>query len=291
MNLTEQRSCLERVITGFCIYALVIILTPSENRYDTIAIVVGLIFSALGKRQIGEFKYLAVAATYYLAFSTVEWSIHRFVMHGEAGFTSKLHKLHIEHHKNVRSDMKLHDEIADDDGSGEFIWRRFFEVSIFLQLILFKYMHKEWGIHPRINLAIVSGASLMNMWLWNNIHNSMHEDEKQVSWTFGPPRLFNSEKAESFFAPFFEVWKKNHWLHHAIKSRKTNFCTIFLGADKVWGTSPTQNELSEAGNYENKVVTTRVEAQYRKLYQMLKAKQSKKNIRINTQKRSDYPIA
>jgi len=146
---------------------------------------------------------------------------------------------------NVRSDMRLHEEVQPDDFSGEYDWMAALQVGVVTHVLMYRYMQSYWDIHPKINMAITMSAAVMNMWLWNNIHYSMHSDEKAVPLTHGPPRLVSSRQAEVMFAPLFDVLKNHHWLHHAIKSRKTNFCTIFLGADKVFNTYPQAHELSE----------------------------------------------
>ena len=231
-------------------------IAPLRTKYQVMAVVAGVMFSALPRSGVQCFDSLIIGATYYLTFSTTEWAIHRYILHSDlqlfGRLTNTYYRMHMKHHKNVHEDMKLKTTIAEDDGSGEFNWSSVILATGMLHLTTQSYMQKVWNIDPKVNITIVGASCLTSMWLWNNVHNSMHEDDKDVSWKVGPPRLFKSERAETILAPLFRVWERNHWLHHVIKARKTNFCTIFLGADKVWGTSPTAEEILKLENCNKK---------------------------------------
>jgi len=74
----------------------------------------------------------------------------------------------------------------------------------------------------------------------------MHDDEKNIPCTYGPPKFLKNDTIHEFF--LYSTWLDHHRLHHVIKSRKTNFGIICLGADRIFGTSPTKAELEEAEN-------------------------------------------
>jgi len=131
-------------------------IAPSYRHSKLIAAMTGIVFSS--SNNIERTKPFIVLSTYYVLFSTVEWFIHKYIMHAGVGIFNQVHRDHIRHHKNVKEDMKLYEKIEDDDESGEFNWGHTLLISISTHLITYKYMKTYFGISSHSNAAIVCSS-------------------------------------------------------------------------------------------------------------------------------------
>lgn len=211
-----------------------------------IAFLISIIISLTSRSSISLsnnlHRVLLVAISYYIIFSTIEVFIHKYLMHEWKSLG--LAKSHIHHHLNVNNEnMEL--RLPDDAHEDEFSWLQILLLSFITIVITWPYF-RFLRVSFRIHVIIVTLITLIVMTLWNNIHNAMHDDEKNIPCTYGPPKFFKNETIHKFC--LYSTWLDHHRLHHVIKSRKTNFGIICLGADRIFGTSPTKAELEEAEN-------------------------------------------
>lgn len=183
-------------------------------------------------------RLLSIVSCYYLLISTVELLAHKFVMHEWKSLG--IAPAHIEHHLNVKQNMRL--KKPDHNRDNEFSWFHIMIMNILVTPItwpLFRHLRVSCRSHIKIMfiLSMIVGV------LWNNLHNAMHNDEKYIPLSHGPPKLLKNSTISKL--PFYNTWLQNHKLHHIFKKRKTNFCIIFLGADRVFGTAITNSEIEQ----------------------------------------------
>ena len=165
--------------------------------------------------------------------------LHKFIMHDWKWIG--VAPGHLRHHLNVNDDMSLWkpDGMHDD----EFNWMVIGLMAFVVSVLTWPVMHSlrvKANTHGAICAASVVGVGLM----WNNMHNAMHDDEKHIPLWFGPPKIFKNATIRRWI--IFKPLIKHHRLHHIIKTRKTNYCIVLLGADRLFGCAPTDNEVHEA---------------------------------------------
>ena len=232
---------MESALFGLTTFSgLQILPTHNSTIFDTTMAVIVASMHQYGKNT----RMFLAAVHYYVVMSTIEMCIHKYWMHGKINgeWWDPGHK---QHHLNVEHDMSLKEPIKDHDNTGEFAYIHSVIVAILATLIGMGYMKKYFHISNHNHMKIIFLAVFSNSILWNTLHNSMHEDDHTFPVIYGPPRLANTNTCKAVLGPLFTIWKNHHALHHVIKSRKTNFCTIFLGADKLFGNAPTKQEIAE----------------------------------------------
>jgi len=230
---------MDGAVHGLTAYAALRMILP-----DSLAVVstLGGIALASSKSTQNNLRIVTLIAHYYVLASVAECVIHKYQMHGK--FRGKwLNTEHIDHHLNVSHNMTLKHPIEDDNKSGEFGWTTVIKHTIILHLITTGYVSRVFHVHPTVNAITWCGISLTTAFLWNTIHNSMHDDDHRHSISRGPPRMMSSQRCAKTFGGLFTHLKRHHELHHVIKSRKTNFGVVFLGADKLLGFTPTKEEM------------------------------------------------
>ena len=233
---------MEGIVHGLTAYAaLRMILPDSLSGLSTVS---GIMLASSPKLQ-AEFSNITLITHYYVVTSVMECLLHKYQMHGKL-CGKWLNPNHINHHRNVAFDMTLKHAIEDDDNSGEFSWYHVVAHCVLLHLVTRNYMSRVFGVRPMTNALTWACISISSTLIWNSLHNSMHSDDHKHSLAYGPPRLFLTKDCDQVFGEFFKTLKRHHELHHIIKTRKTNFCVIFLGADKLFGWSPTKEELRTA---------------------------------------------
>ena len=184
-------------------------------------------------------RLLLVVAGYYVCFSSLEFFLHKFVMHEWKWMG--VAPGHLRHHLNVNDDMSLRKpDSAHDD---EFNWIPIGLTAFGLSVLMWPVM-RSMRVGARTHCAICVAYAVGVGFAWNNIHNAMHDDEKHIPLSFGPPRLCKNTTIRGW--PFFKPLLKHHRLHHIIKTRKTNYCIVLLGADRLFGYAPTDTEVREA---------------------------------------------
>lgn len=230
---------MDEAVQGLTTYAALRMLLPDS--LSGISVIGGIGMSS-SKNAQERFRTLTIVAHYYVLTSVVECLIHKYQMHGKL-FGEWINPHHIDHHLNVSHDMTLKHNIEEHDNSGELGWLQTIGHATLLHLLTMGYVSRTFGIRPMTNALIWAGISMSSSLLWNTFHNSMHDDDHRHSIRYGPPRMFDSKKCSKTFGKLFKILKRHHELHHVIKPRKTNFCIIFLGADKLFGFTPTRDEM------------------------------------------------
>lgn len=235
---------MDGVVHGLTSYAALRMLLPESLAAVSTVGGITVASSTYLQRRIHP---LTLVAHYYVLTSVVECVVHKYQMHGKL-CGKWLNPHHIDHHLNVSHDMTLKHEIENHDNSGEFGWLQVVGHMTLLHLLTMRHMSRVFGIRPMTNAVIWTGISISSSLLWNTLHNSMHNDDHKHCIRYGPPRLMDSKKCSNTFGTFFKVLKRHHELHHVIKPRKTNFCVIFLGADKLFGLTPSKAEMEQLQN-------------------------------------------
>ena len=171
----------------------------------------------------------------YLYISFFEWLLHSQVMHGNPDilcrfpfvgeYLAQTARSHLAHHRQVQMNMRFDDTYQTD----QFRW---IEVIIFVLLtFLLLVPLTRFGAVKLIGGSVI--IAMLYGFLWNHIHNQMHESKGIVKWTKGP---------SNFLPPFYVThgWYqrllKHHSIHHLQKGSKYNFNIIFLGCDWLMNT-------------------------------------------------------
>ena len=170
----------------------------------------------------------------YLCVSFNEWFIHKYIMHGDEKQLSKIplagqrlariSKEHRKHHNLISMNMKPNPH----NHTNSFCWPTIFMFSfiVYIQLIpLFK--------NTNINLCVSFTVSLLYAFLWNNIHNDMHNSTGYTYIKNGPPNILKHKLTNN---PLYSYLWYNHAIHHLQKGQKFNFNIICVGFDHIMGT-------------------------------------------------------
>lgn len=163
----------------------------------------------------------------YISLSFMEWSLHKFVMHGNPEFFEKIPLIgkilapiardHLRHHKHVNIDMTL----SQTKTNGLYFWWSTTLVFIVIALIITKF------ITP---VPIVLSVLVHNI-LWNNWHTRFHKYDQPVNIKEGLPTF------QMFpLGPIYDYLWKYHAIHHSQKGEKYNFNIILPLFDHLFGT-------------------------------------------------------
>jgi hypothetical protein len=181
----------------------------------------------------------------YIFLSIFEWMTHKYIMHCDK--KSFLYYLlsnidhskiiehtcdtHIEHHKEVRPDMKL--TKVSYKNSLFMGWS--ISIYIFLFVIITLTTSKLiTGINYNYITILITGILLTFLWcyLWNKLHPLMHNYSGTYSIKEGP---YDSKLNLSYINKLFY---RNHENHHLQKGvNKGNYNVIAMGADEWFNTN------------------------------------------------------
>ena len=138
----------------------------------------------------------------YIVISFTEWTLHKYIMHGNismlkkipfiGNYLVKIRTCHKIHHLSVKKDMSLHNE---NTTNLFFPWKItfIFSVLVYIQLLLLN------NFNSVILLYFLSSFSvLIFSFLWNCLHIAMHKSNLQIDIYKGVPNLFFFRK------PFFK---------------------------------------------------------------------------------------
>lgn len=163
----------------------------------------------------------------YILSSFMEWSLHKFVMHGNPEFFEKIPLIgkilastardHLRHHEHVNIDMTL----SQTKTNGLYFWWSTTLTFIIIALILSKFMAP---------VPIVLSILIHNI-LWNNWHTRFHKYDQTVKIKEGLPTF------QMFpVGPIYDYLWKYHAIHHSQKGEKYNFNIILPLFDHLFGT-------------------------------------------------------
>lgn len=189
------------------------------------------------KKEILKWIYYIVST--YLIISFLEWSIHKYLMHGNENILKhvpligkKLEQVavnHKKHHKDILMNMHYVDlHLTNGFGWGDTM---LFTVLIFFFLKLLTRSRKH-TVLVSISLAL----ALVYSFLWNTLHNHMHNTMGTIHITEGVPSLIIPQSVSKKSYLYKKLYT-NHALHHLQKGTiKYNFNIIFPFFDYVFFT-------------------------------------------------------
>lgn len=192
--------------------------------------------------DIHKIKLANFGLIIYILFSTGEYIIHKYVMHGKLNNNIKniIKKIpilgfeyfdafysHIQHHKETNDDM-----IIDEPKRWSSLymdWKvSLFLIPVLLLAVITSKKISNYNIKFK-NIIILSViVSIIWQYIWNKVHVHMHELEQNYSILKGPydENLFDLTFIKNLLL-------KNHSIHHLQKGiRKGNYNVIALGADE-----------------------------------------------------------
>jgi len=212
---------------------------------NTIMFVLGLAFTFLASNFLGAHKnslaidYALYAVTIYLVGSTVEWVLHRYVMHcyqyspwilnlSDSHVFKRKCLEHKNHHLSVNSDMSLND--SSHNNELVFAFRSTIDIVVvffIFSLIIVRLLGIR-GVPVYASAGLSVAFAFTFSMIWNSVHTKMHNKHVDV------PLVPKINVPESMY----QVYLKNHNLHHQIKGDdKGNFNVVFLGADELFETN------------------------------------------------------
>lgn len=179
----------------------------------------------------------------YICISFNEWFFHKYIMHGDAEQLSTIPLVgkqlsniatsHHTHHKIISMNMIPNPQ----HHQSSFHWKEIF-LFIFIFYIQLIPLFKDTNTKIYISFTV----SILYAFLWNNIHNDMHNSTGKVYVTSGPP---NNLKQKLTNNPLYSYLWHNHAIHHLQKGQKFNFNIVCVGFDHIMGT------LSDKWCYDN----------------------------------------
>lgn len=184
----------------------------------------------------------------YANLTTLEWLVHKYVMHGydrvNFPIVGKLIKneseAHWEHHHEVNSDMSLDIEEKEQKHKGLFFR---YKATVTFTAVLFVILNLQFkalklNISHKATAAISVFSTITYSFLWNNFHALLHgADNIILSPTKGVPNNFQNKIVRWVPKTWFNWMMLNHAQHHAVKGRsKGNYNIILPGFDYVMGT-------------------------------------------------------
>lgn len=184
----------------------------------------------------------------YTNLTTMEWLVHKYVMHGYdrvnfpvfGTLIENESEAHWEHHHEVNSDLSL--DIGDKEQKHKGLFFQYkatvsFTIILFLILSL-QFKALKLNIGHKTTGAISLFSTVTYSFLWNNFHALLHgADEIILPGTRGVSNKYQNTVLNWVPRFWFEWMMLNHAQHHAVKGRsKGNYNIILPGFDYVMGT-------------------------------------------------------
>lgn len=183
-----------------------------------------------------ETKWIHYAAFVLLAYfcgSLIEYSFHKYVMHGNVNCPwlskSNLFKhiyneycdMHVYHHINTDDDMNV-ENIKDER---EIIFSKmamFLMIKVAFVVVVIQYFTCRFKIHFCVQMVVIFIYMILYAISWNFVHQGIHRVEMGKF-----PRGMKINKSSFLY--------RNHAQHHIVKGkRKGNYNVILLGADALF---------------------------------------------------------
>lgn len=181
-------------------------------------------------------KLLKIVFIVYANLTSMEWFVHKYVMHGydrvNVPIVGRLingeSQSHWAHHHEVMSDMSLDIENKDDKHKGLFFHHDatfLFTVVLFVLLTLqFKLFRVK--MKPHITLATVLICTVGYSFLWNNFHSLLHgADDIILSGTDGVTNRYQNKIVPWVPRIWIQWMMLNHAQHHAVKGNQRGTTT------------------------------------------------------------------
>lgn len=196
-------------------------------------------------------KLFGAALVVYANLTTMEWLIHKYVMHGYdrpnfplvGRLVESQSRKHWAHHHEVNSDMSLEINNKELKHEGHFFQ---FDSTIIFTVVLFVLLLGQFRVlalevKPATTAIVSVASTLFYSFLWNNFHALLHgADDVYLPAKNGVPNTYQTSVVH-FFPKFWLDWMMlNHAQHHAVKGvSKGNFNRILPGFDYLVGTHTT----------------------------------------------------
>lgn len=172
----------------------------------------------------------------YLFISFIEWFIHKNIMHGDADklgkvpfigdYLADVARCHKQHHMDVLMNMDYVNPKLTDG----FVWLN----TLLFIVLTFIYLRLITSLDNKTILILVTMISVTYSFIWNTIHNSMHNTTETIKITQGVPSILIDN------TPFknnllYQKLYVNHAIHHLQKGDiKYNFNIIFPFFDYIF---------------------------------------------------------
>lgn len=192
---------------------------------------------------------LTICVIVYVNLTTMEWIVHKYVMHGYdrpgipilGDLIENDSALHWAHHREVLGDMTLDAETNDAEKHRGLFFRYKatikFTVIIFVLLTL-QFKVFKMKIPPGTTISIALVSTLGYSFMWNNFHAALHGAHDIIlPGTTGVTNRYQKHALDWVPRFWFEWMMYNHAHHHAVKGiSKGNYNIILPGFDYVMGT-------------------------------------------------------
>ena len=195
-------------------------------------------------------KILLAVIIVYCNLTTLEWFVHKYVMHGYDRINFPvIGKLidnesssHLAHHHEVLSDMSLDIQEKEETEKGKGLFFHH-EATILFTVVLYVFLTIQFKLFkikttPKIVIGISLFSTIGYSFLWNNFHSLLHgEHEIIIPGTEGVTNRYQ-DYVTPFIPSFWFDWMLfNHAQHHAVKGKsKGNYNIILPGFDYIMGT-------------------------------------------------------
>ena len=170
------------------------------------------------------FTIIILIIIYYFYLSSIDWFIHKNIMHNDNSILKSWRRKHIIHHKEFNNEIKQTNNYIEFSFSESIIIGIVSGIVIFFLLLFFyfkykfniKYIFYAFILHI---IFIVIGASI------HNYSHSLFHKSTGISdcYRIQIPQFF------------INILHEHHLQHH--NNCKKNFCTVFLGFDNIIGTN------------------------------------------------------
>lgn len=194
------------------------------------------------------FNALIVCLLVYVNLTTLEWVVHKYVMHGYdrpnmpilGALIENESALHWAHHREVLSDMTL--DLRTNEVTHRGLFFRYqatvtFTVFIFALLTL-QFRLFKMRVSPKTTALITLASTLGYSFMWNNFHASLHGEHNLIlPVSSGVTNRYQKHILNCIPAYWFKWMMYNHAHHHSVKGvSKGNYNIILPGFDYIMGT-------------------------------------------------------
>ena len=173
----------------------------------------------------------------YIIASFYEWSIHKYIMHGDPEVLKQFPIIgerlritaesHQYHHKQVLMNMHY----IDEHSTNGFQW---FDSVIMFILVMVSFKILTNIENNYITTGLVFLIVIIYCFLWNTIHNQMHYTTKTMTLKEGVPSIILDRSIIK--NPIYKFLYINHGIHHLQKGDKYNYNIIFPMFDDLFFT-------------------------------------------------------
>lgn len=196
----------------------------------------------------GFVSVLLTVVVVYSNLTTLEWLVHKYVMHAYdrpnfpilGPLIESESVSHWDHHHEVKSDMSLAVDEKEDKHVGLFFHYRatFIFSGVLFVLLFLQFRMLRLRVDCRLTCAIGVLSTVVYSFLWNNFHALLHgTDTIILPKTSGVPNTYQNTIVQWIPRSWFNWMMLNHAQHHAVKGpSKGNYNIILPGFDYVMRT-------------------------------------------------------